>query len=84
MPATKTVQKRIRQADKSRMMNKHYRSLMRSKIRQILTITDKEEATKAIPGVVSTIDRTSSRGIIHKNQAGNQKSRIYRYVNSLD
>ena len=83
MPVKKTVAKRIRQADKARMCNKHYSSLMKSAIKQALDTKTKEEADTLGRTAIATIDKVASKGIIHRNKADNQKSRIAKHMNSL-
>ena len=83
MPVTKTVAKRIRQADKNRQRNKHYSSRMKSAIKKALSTTSKEEAETAGREAISIIDQTVTKGIIHKNKAANQKARVAKHINSL-
>lgn len=83
MGAIKSVQKRIRQAEKLRMRNKHYSSMMKTHIKKVLGSENKETAQSALRKAVSVIDKVSAKGIIHKNKAANQKSRLYKYVSTL-
>lgn len=83
MPVTKTVAKRIRQAEKNRQRNKHYTSRMKSAIKKAMDASNKEEAQALTQEAITIIDQTASKGIIHKNKAANQKSRITKHLNSL-
>ncbi len=83
MPVKKTVAKRIRQAEKSRVRNKHYTSKMKTAIKRALDADTKETAEALGRDAISVIDKTVSKGIIHKNKAANQKSRVAKHVNSL-
>ena len=83
MSANPSVQKRIRQADKARQRNKHYKSQMRNAVKKVLKTTAKDEASSLLNEAVAIIDKAASKGVIHKNNAGNQKSRVYNYVNKL-
>lgn len=79
----KSALKRIRQSEKKRVHNKFYAKTMRNAIKAIRNISDKEEATKLYPEVISMIDKLTKHNIIHKNKASNLKSRITLKVNSL-
>lgn len=83
MPVKKTIAKRIRQADKARIRNKHYNSMMKTAIRKALAAEDAENATSLGRSAISLIDKVASNGIIHKNKASNQKSRIAKHMGTL-
>jgi small subunit ribosomal protein S20 len=46
-------------------------------------MTDKAEAEKQLVVVYSTLDKLYKKGIIHRNKAANQKSKLARFVNNL-
>ncbi len=83
MSVNKSVQKRIRQAAKSNLRNRHYRSKMKTAIKKVTSSTTREEALPVLNEAVSIIDQVARKGIIHKNNAGNQKSRLMNFVNKL-
>ena len=83
MSKKKSVQKRIRQAEKARLRNKHYKSLMKSIIKKVKNAETKEEAETLYREAVSVIDSVASKGIIHKNNAANQKSKIAAHIAKL-
>lgn len=80
----KATKKDIRQAEKRRDRNRYYGKTTRNAIRRLLAITDKEEAMKEMPAVVSMIDRLAKRNVIHKKKAGNLKSGIASHFNKLE
>jgi len=80
MPVTKTIAKRIRQAEKARVRNKHYNSMMKTAIRKALATDSAESATELGRSAISLIDKVAGHGIIHKNKAANQKSRIAKHM----
>ena len=82
MGATGSVLKRVRQSRKSNLRNRHYKSMMRSAIKNVLT-ADKKDASDLLTKAVSTIDRVCTKGVIHQNNAAKHKSKLTRYVNSL-
>ncbi len=79
----KSALKRIRQNQKKRLHNRFYHKSTRTAIKNLRNITDKAEAEKFLPKVVSMIDRLAKRNIIHKNKAANLKSKLTKHVNSL-
>jgi small subunit ribosomal protein S20 len=79
----KSALKRIRQNEKRREHNKYYAKTTRNAIRDLRNETDKEEAAKRFPKVVSMIDRLAKKNVIHKNKAANLKSKLANQVNSL-
>ncbi len=83
MPVKKTVAKRIRQAEKARVRNKHYNSKMKNAIKKALDAEDADTAASLGRTAISTIDKVAAHGIIHKNKAANQKSRISKHIASF-
>ncbi len=75
--------KRIRQTETKRLHNRFYAKSMRNAVRKFRTLTDKKEAVDSLPKLYEMIDRLAKKGIIHKNKAGNIKSRITKYANGL-
>lgn len=79
----KSALKRIRANEKRRLYNRYFARTMRNAIKKFRSLTDKQEATENLPGLVSMLDKMSKKQIIHKNKAANLKSRLTRKVNSL-
>jgi small subunit ribosomal protein S20 len=46
-------------------------------------MTNKKEANKLFPVVVSLIDKLAKKNIIHANKAGNLKSKLAKHVACL-
>ena len=82
MGASGSVLKRVRQSRKSNLRNRHYKSMMRTAIKNVLA-SDKNEAPELLKTAISTIDRIATKGIIHNNNAARQKSKITKFVNNL-
>ncbi|MBK8452030.1 MAG: 30S ribosomal protein S20 [Thiofilum sp.] len=86
MPNIASVKKRVRQSEKRRMQNKHLRSRMRTLVKTAQTTIasgDKEAAQKAFQVAVSVIDSTADKGIVHKNKAARDKSRLNAKLKAL-
>ena len=79
----KSSLKRIRQTEKRRLHNRYYAKSMRNEVRKFRTLTNKSEAENQLPKMYSIIDKVAKRGIIHKNKAGNLKSKLSKYTAKL-
>ena len=80
------ARKRARQADKRRAHNASLRSLVRTKIKQVVAAIDSgnaDQARAALESAVPVIDRMANRGIIKKNKASRHKSRLNAKVKAL-
>lgn len=75
--------KRIRQTETRRLHNRYYAKTMRNAVKKFRNLTDKKEAVDSLPKMYEMIDRLSKKGIIHKNKAGNLKSKITKFANGL-
>ena len=75
--------KRERQDIKRRSRNVSNMSRLRTQIKTVLELTDKEKAQVEYPKAVSFIDKAAGKGLIHKNTAARRKSQITRHLNSL-
>ncbi len=80
MPVKKTIAKRIRQAEKARIRNKHYNSMMKTAIKKAIATEDAESAATLGRSAIVIIDKVAANGIIHKNKAANQKSRVAKHM----
>jgi small subunit ribosomal protein S20 len=78
-----STKKRIRQAKKSNLRNRQYKSQLKTAIRRVDEAQNKEEALKLLTEAISVIDTVAQKGIIHKNTAANKKSRLAKRVNAL-
>ena len=79
----KSALKRIRQSEAKRLHNRYYAKTTRNAIKALRNTTDKEEAAKLYPEVISMIDKLAKRNIIHKNKASNLKSKLALKINHL-
>ena len=74
-----SAQKRVRQNEAARARNRWRLRTMRDAIKdfneKVLHGTA-DEAKTALAKVAQIIDRTASKGVIHKNQAARRKSRL--------
>ena len=81
----KSAVKRIRQNEKRRANNRQNKSTMRTEIKKLrtaLTLGDTAKAAELLPAVVSLIDRSIQKGVVHRNAAARYKSRLTHRVNA--
>ena len=83
MSAKGTVLKRVRQSIKANARNKNYKTAMKTALKKVLNETNKEKALEMADKAFSTIDKTASRGVIHKNKAANQKAKISKHIKNI-
>lgn len=79
----KSAKKRMRQDAKKRLHNRFYKKTTRTAIATLRGMTDKQEAEKFLPKVVSMIDRLAKKNQIHNNKANNLKGKLSKYVHKL-
>ncbi len=79
----KSALKRIRSNNKKRLRNRFQHKTARNAVRKLRETTDKSEALKQFPSVVSLVDKLSKKNIIHSNKAANLKSKLSKHVASL-
>ena len=79
----KSALKRIRSNYKKRLRNRFQHKTARNAIRRLKETTNKKEAKKNFPLVISMIDKLSKKNIIHRNKAANLKSKLTKLVTTL-
>ena len=79
----KSALKRIRSNNKKRLRNRFQHKTARNAIRKLRENTNKKEAAKAFPRVVSLIDKLTKKNIIHANKAANLKSKLAKHLGSI-
>jgi small subunit ribosomal protein S20 len=77
--------KRNRTNEKARLRNKAARSEVKTRIKTAVasTTAGRETAVEDLQVALKRLDKAAARGIIHKNQAANRKSRLMRRINAL-
>jgi len=83
---TKSAQKRARQAVVRRGHNVALRSRMRTAVKKVLNAVasgDKQVAETEYRAAVPLIDGMVTKGLVHRNKAARQKSRLNARLKSL-
>jgi small subunit ribosomal protein S20 len=78
--------KRIKQNEKRRLRNKSVRSSVRTAVRNFREAAEAGDTAKAndlARAAGRLLDKAASKGVVHKNQAANKKSAIFKKVASL-
>ena len=86
MAHSKQARKRILVNEKKAQRNRVYRSSSRTLVRravEAIEAGDQEAATEAVARAIRQLDRTASRGVIHKNNAARRKSRLMAKLNGM-
>lgn len=81
-----SARKRARQAEKHRLRNAGQRSHMRTTIKKVLAAIesgDKSAAETAYKAAVPAIDRSVTKGLMHRNKAARHKSRLNNHVHKM-
>jgi small subunit ribosomal protein S20 len=80
------ARKRARQAETRRQHNMGRRSMLRTKIKNVVNAIetgDKDAATAAYKEAVPLIDSMANKGHIHANKAARHKSRLNTRIRAL-
>jgi small subunit ribosomal protein S20 len=85
MANIKSQIKRNRTNEVARVRNKSARSEIKTRIKRAVAAasTGAETSAEDLRLAMKRLDKAAARGIIHKNQASNRKSRLARRVNAL-
>ena len=77
----------MRSSERKRRINQVHRSRARTyikKTRQLIAAGRFEEAEAMACQAASALDRAAQKGVIHKNKAARQKSRLMQRLNSME
>ena len=82
MANIKSQIKRNRQNERLRLRNKAVKSELRTREKTALSAaqSSEPESKEALLLAIRRLDKAASKGIIHKNQAANRKSRLVKRV----
>ena len=86
MANIKSAQKRARQSEVRREHNASLRSRMRTavkRVRKAIADGDKSAAQTAFGTAAGILDSTAGKGIVHKNMAARNKSRLAAAIKAM-
>jgi small subunit ribosomal protein S20 len=78
-----SAERQARKALKHRSRNKSYKSKMNTAVKKVRNAKGKDEAAAALAKIKKLLDQLAAKGIIHKNNASNKKSRLTKFVNTM-
>ena len=79
MPNHKSAEKRVRQNEKRRAINRGHKTKVRTYIKKLRAALDagkSEDVQTVLPDAISVIDKSVQKGVLHKNAAARYKSRL--------
>jgi small subunit ribosomal protein S20 len=86
MPNIKSAIKRVKTNEKKRAHNAAQKSALRTSIKTFESLVDKNEVEAAQDALLTAskkLDKAAAKGLIHKNAAARQKSRLSKKLNGV-
>ncbi len=78
-----SAEKRARAARRRAERNSAAKSRMRTALKKVRSAKDKTQAASDLQKTVKLLDQLAAKGVIHKNNAANQKSKLTTFVNTM-
>lgn len=79
----KSAQKRVRSTKKRQERNQAALSKVKTLVKKVFDTTDSAKAQEYLKETVSFLDKTASKGRMHKNTVARKKSALTKHVNKL-
>ena len=83
MPQHISAKRRVRVSEKKNAQNRANKTRLKNQIKDVIDAKTKEDAATAYKKVTSTLDKLAVKGVIHRNNAANKKSRLSKVVAAL-
>ncbi len=79
---TKSAEKRVNVSSKKRLLNSSKKSALRKLLRSASTAieSNSDDRNEVILKAIKTIDQASTDGIIHRNKAARDKSKLSKHL----
>ena len=87
MPNIKSAKKRVITNAKKGEGNNVFKSSMKTAIKKsekAIKANDKDQAQESLKVAIKRIDKAQAKGLIHKNKAAREKSRLTKQTNALN
>ncbi len=78
-----SAEKRARGSARRAVRNTNEKSRMRTALKKVRGTTAKTEGEAELKKTLKLLDKLAAKGVIHKNNAANQKSKLTKFVNKL-
>ena len=76
MANIKSQKKRILTNAKAQVRNKAVKSELKTRVKSAIKAVGTDDSADAVKLAIKRIDKAAAKGIIHKNQAANRKSKL--------
>jgi small subunit ribosomal protein S20 len=83
MATHKSAKKRIRSSERKKEVNKRIESKIKTLIKKVYSTDKKEDAEKSYKEAIAYLDKSATKGKIHKNNAARKKASLTRHLNQL-
>lgn len=87
MPRLKSAIKRVKTSERNRIHNLAYKTKIKTLIKKVFNFVTKKDAKSAFNAAneaFAVIDRASTKNMLHLNNASRKKSRISKWLKSLE
>jgi small subunit ribosomal protein S20 len=81
MPNNQSAAKRLRQSKVRTARNRSIKSALKTHVKKVISVTSANKSADAeadFKAAAKRLDKASAKGVIHKNKAARQKSRMQR------
>jgi small subunit ribosomal protein S20 len=78
-----SAERQARKAVGRRARNRAYMSKMKTAVKKVRELKDKDKAQTELKKAFKLLDQLAAKGIIHQNNAANKKSSLTKYVTSI-
>jgi small subunit ribosomal protein S20 len=87
MPNNAAAEKRMRQEEKRRAVNRSTKSIVKTQVTKARYAigtenVSNEQTVEAVRLAISELDKAAKKGVIHKNNASRRKSRLMKQLNA--
>ncbi len=79
----KSAKKRIRSSERKKAVNKMTDSKIKTVIKKTLATDKKEELEALYKEAIAILDKGTSKGRLHKNNAARKKSKLTKHLNKV-
>ena len=85
MANIKSQIKRNRQNEKARLRNRAVRSEVHTRTKSAIGVAEAgEDTAEALKAAIVSIDKATSKGVLHKNTAARKKSRLVKQLRRIE
>ncbi len=83
MPQHKSCKKRLKTSEKSRLINRKVKGLVRSAVKAVITAESHDDAAAGLSTAYAALDKAVGKSVMHKNAAARKKSNLTAHVAKL-